>query len=331
MTEAAAGRPRVLSLVEIDAGELKRLEAVADVEGTTLDGDAGASRSRRAGRGANRQRRTRTIRRGRLRDGRDLQGGAGSQVHWNLPRGYGSRGHRRRYRRRCGGDAYARSQCRGRGGVDDRDDAGAVAGYPGNVRVRPGATLAGSGNRLLRDAGLGVGSTSGGDRWPGAHRSPDREVGQRFWGTSVGHGPGAERRAGPGGRMRAGFVSGTCLRSFHDVSRALPVAGVHEGPDRRVCACPDAEWRSAGGDHGRGRGAGRRCGRGVARRTAGGRGVRRLRYASNPSRQPVAGRAERVAAAAHWGCNGRDGAALLGDGGGRLSLRFWMARGRNGS
>ena len=32
MTEAAAGRPRVLSLVEIDAGELKRLEAVADVE-----------------------------------------------------------------------------------------------------------------------------------------------------------------------------------------------------------------------------------------------------------------------------------------------------------
>ena len=29
---AAAGRPRVLSLVEIDAGELKRLEAVADVE-----------------------------------------------------------------------------------------------------------------------------------------------------------------------------------------------------------------------------------------------------------------------------------------------------------
>ena len=31
MTEAA-GRPRVLSLVEIDAGELKRLEAVADVE-----------------------------------------------------------------------------------------------------------------------------------------------------------------------------------------------------------------------------------------------------------------------------------------------------------
>ena len=32
MTEAAAGRPHVLSLVEIDAGELKRLEAVADVE-----------------------------------------------------------------------------------------------------------------------------------------------------------------------------------------------------------------------------------------------------------------------------------------------------------
>ena len=32
MTEAAAGWPRVLSLVEIDAGELKRLEAVAAVE-----------------------------------------------------------------------------------------------------------------------------------------------------------------------------------------------------------------------------------------------------------------------------------------------------------
>ena len=32
MTEAAAGRPRVLSLVELDAGELRRLEAVADVE-----------------------------------------------------------------------------------------------------------------------------------------------------------------------------------------------------------------------------------------------------------------------------------------------------------
>ena len=198
MTEAAAGRPRVLSLVEIDAGRVEApWKPVADVEvrpwTETLElvdpDELGEELTANGVLGL--------FVEADFVMGETFEAAPGSEVRWNMPWGYGSCGHRRRYRRRCGGDAYAGSQCRGRGGVDDRDDAGAVAGYPGNGRVRPGATLAGSGNRLLRDAGLGVGSTGGGDRWPGAHRSPDREVGQRFWGTSVGHGPSAERRADP--------------------------------------------------------------------------------------------------------------------------------------
>ena len=56
---------------------------------------------------------------------------------------------------------------------------------------------------------------------------------------------------------------------LHDAGGALPIAGVHEGNDRRPGAGPDAAGREAGGDHGRRGGTGGRCCRVTALRAPG--------------------------------------------------------------